>query len=81
MPGLSKVWGYFRVNDKTGVCNICTKDIKLSKYKSTSHLWGHLKLFHPVEYENHRNAGVSNNSECSMCTTKGDIETGGNHQK
>ena len=38
-------------------------------------MWGHLKLFHPVEYENLRKGGVSNNSEYSMCTTKGDIET------
>ena len=54
MPVLSKVWQQFTVNDETGVCDICRKDIKLSKYKSTGHLWRHLKQDHRLEYENLR---------------------------
>ena len=51
MPVLSKVWRHFTVNDETGVCDICRKDIKSSKYKCTGHLWRHLKQDHPLEYE------------------------------
>jgi hypothetical protein len=75
MPVLSKVWGHFTVSDETGVCEICRKDIKLSKCKSTGHLWRHLKQDHRLEYENLRKGGENNNRKSSTPSTKKYAET------
>ena len=74
MSVLSKVWRHFTVSDETGVCDICRKDIKLSKYHSTGNLWRHLKQDHPLEYENLRK-GENNNCKSSTRSTKKYVET------
>ena len=62
----SLMWKYFNRNEKTGVCVICSAEIKLSKSGSTFGLWQHLKGQHYLEYDTLENERENMTSKDAM---------------
>ena len=63
----------FESNGVVGVCNLCPKEIKLNKHKSTSNVWRHLKQKHRGELEIYMKEKVN-----QTCKSTNDVISGDN---